>query len=50
MNIIDNIISRVEKSNIKIVLPEYMDYRVMKAASAVLEKHLCDIIIIGNKK
>lgn len=50
MNIIDDIIKKAKNQKVRIVLPEYMDNRVMKAASIVLRQNICDIIIIGDKK
>lgn len=48
MSIIDKIKERAKKYKVKIVLPEYMDSRVMKAISIALREDICDIIIVGN--
>ena len=49
MSIVDKIKERAKKYKVKIVLPEYMDSRVMKAISIALREDICDIIIVGNR-
>ena len=46
MSIVDKIKERAKKYKVKIVLPEYMDSRVMKAISIALREDICDIIIV----
>lgn len=48
--IINNIIDRAKKSKKKIVLPESMDVRVLKAASQASIDGIADIILIGKKE
>lgn len=50
MNFIDSIKLRAKKDRKRIVLPEVMDVRVMKASQKVLEEELADIIIIGTNE
>ena len=48
MSIIDNIIQRAKKNKKKIVLPETMDLRVLKAAEKIVKEKIADIILIGD--
>ena len=48
MSFIDNIKVRAKQKKRKIILPESMDERVVKAAILANEEDLADIIIIGN--
>ena len=51
MNIIDNLIERVKKSDKKnIVLSETEDKRILDAAHMILEKDFCNVILVGNKE
>lgn len=50
MNFIDSIKTRAKKERKKIVLPESMDVRVMRAAEKVLKEEIADIIIIGTQE
>lgn len=48
MNFIDTIKERAKKDKKRIVLPESMDKRTMKAANKALKEKIADIIIIGT--
>lgn len=48
MNFIDTIKERAKKDKKRIVLPESMDKRTMKAADKALKEKIADIIIIGT--
>ena len=48
MNIIDNLKKKLSERK-KIILPETMDDRVLKAAQYLIENDKIDIILIGNK-
>lgn len=48
MSFIDSIKERAKKCKVKIVLPEYDDIRVLKAAVRATKENICNIIIIGN--
>lgn len=50
MSFIEDIKKRAKENKVKIVLPESMDERVIKAASIVLNEGIANIIIIGNKE
>ncbi len=50
MSFIESVISRVKRNRKRIVLPESMDERVLEAADKIIEKDICDIIIIGNRE
>lgn len=50
MNFINNIIDRAKKDKKKIVLPEYMDRRIIEAANIILKEDIADIIIIGRNE
>ena len=49
MKIIEKIIKKAQKNKKTIVLPEYMDERVLKAAEIVVSKNIANIIIVGSK-
>ena len=49
MNIIDKIILRAKEHKRKIVLPESMDKRVLRATIKIVNENIADIILIGNK-
>ncbi len=49
MALIDNIIARAKTNRQRIVLPESMEERTIKAADKALADELADIILIGNK-
>lgn len=48
MSIIDEIKERAKKNVRKIILPETMDIRVLKAASICQQERIADIILIGE--
>ncbi len=48
MNLIDNLKKRASLNKKRIILPEIMDERVIKAAELILQENFCDIILIGN--
>ncbi len=50
MNFINSIIDRAKKDKKTIVLPESMDRRTLLAAQVILQKGICNLIIIGNEK
>ena len=50
MDFINEIIERAKKDKKKIVLPEYMDKRIIEAASIILKEDIADIIIIGRNE
>lgn len=49
MDFINSIKQRAKLKKMKIVLPEIMDKRVMKAAEIVLNEDIADLIIIGTE-
>ena len=49
MSLIDNIIQRAKSDKKRIVLPETMDERVLKAAEIAQKDGIADIILIGDK-
>lgn len=49
-NIIDRIVEIAKQSKKKIVLPEGEDSRVIEATSILLNKDICDVILIGNSE
>ena len=49
MNFIEEIKQKARKNKKRIVLPETMDERVLKAATTILEEDIADIILIGNE-
>ena len=49
MALIDNIIARAKTNRQRIVLPESLEERTIKAADKALADGLADIILIGNK-
>ena len=48
MNFIDKIKEQAKQNKKRIVLPETMDERVLKAAEIIIKEELADIILIGN--
>lgn len=50
MNFIESIMERAKKEKKKIVLPEAYDSRVTKAASILLDKEICDVVLLGEKE
>lgn len=50
MEFIDEIKQRAKNNKKRIVLPETMDDRALKAAEIVLNEEIADIILIGNEK
>ena len=50
MDFINKIIERAKKDKKKIVLPEYMDRRIIEAANIILKEDIADIIIIGRNE
>lgn len=50
MDFINKIIERAKKDKKKIVLPEYMDKRIIEAANIILREDIADIIIIGRNE
>lgn len=50
MSFIDRIKERAILNRQRIVLPESMDERVLKAAEKVLDEDICDIILIGKQE
>ena len=48
--IIEKIIRKAQKNKKTIVLPEYMDERVLKAAERATKEKIANIIIVGNEK
>ena len=50
MSFINTIKERAKKNKKTIVLPEYMDERVVMAAKKAVEEDIANIIIIGNKE
>ncbi len=49
MNFIETMKTKAKKYQKKIVLPETMDERVLKAAEVAIKENLADIILIGKK-
>ncbi len=49
MNFIETMKTKAKKYQKKIVLPETMDERVLKAAEIAIKENLADIILIGKK-
>ena len=49
MSIIEEIKERAKKNKKRIILPESMDERVIKAASICQKEQIADIILIGNE-
>ncbi len=45
---IDRIINEAKKDIKTIVLPEYMDERVIEAAKIIVKEHIANIILLGN--
>ena len=50
MNFIEKIKQSAQESKKKIILPETMDERVLKAAEEILAADLAEIVLIGNEK
>ena len=50
MALIDNIIARAKSNKQRIVLPESLEERTIKAADQALRDELADIILIGNRE
>ena len=50
MEFIAEIKQKAKNNKKRIVLPETMDDRVLKAAEIVLNEEIADIILIGNEK
>lgn len=50
MSFIEDIKLRAKKDKKKIVLPESMDIRVLKAARMAMDEGIADVIVIGNKE
>ena len=50
MTFIEEIKQRVKSDKKRIVLPEAMDVRILKATEKVLQEDLCEIVLIGNKQ
>lgn len=50
MNIIENIKEKARRKFKTIVLPEYMDERVIKAAEKAVNEGIANIIILGNEE
>ena len=50
MALIDNIIARAKSNRQRIVLPESLEERTIKAADQALADSLADIILIGNRQ
>ena len=49
MSFIDNIKLRAKENRKKIILPEYMDQRIIDAAEIIIKENIADLIIIGKK-
>ena len=49
MRFINNIKLRAKENRKKIVLPEYMDQRIIDAAEIIIKENIADLIIIGKK-
>ena len=50
MALIDNIIARAKSNKQRIVLPESLEERTIKAADKALADELAEIILIGSKE
>ena len=50
MALIDQIIARAKSNRQRIVLPESLEERTIKAADRALADELADIILIGNRE
>lgn len=50
MNIIEKIKEQVKNNKKKIILPETMDERVLKAAEIIINEGITDLILIGDNK
>ena len=50
MDIIKSLKEKASLERKKIILPEIMDERVIKAASEILKEDFCDVILIGNNE
>ena len=50
MALIDRIIARAQSNKQRIVLPESLEERTIKAADMAIADGLADIILIGNRE
>ena len=50
MKFIEKIKDQARKEKKKIVLPETMDERVLKAAKIITKENIAEIILLGNKE
>lgn len=50
MKFIENIKKQAQEEVVKIVLPETMDERILKAAEITLKENIANLILIGNKE
>ena len=50
MNIIDKLKVELKGNKKKIVLPETMDERVLKASEIIIKEDLVDLVLIGDKE
>lgn len=50
MKFIENIKKQAQEKIVKIVLPETMDERILKAAEITLKENIANLILIGNKE
>ncbi len=50
MKFIENIKKQAQEEVVKIVLPETMDKRILKAAEITLKENIANLILIGNKE
>ena len=50
MKFIENIKKQAKEEVVKIVLPETMDKRILKAAEITLKENIANLILIGNKE
>lgn len=50
MNVLDSIIKKARKNPKKIVFPEALDKRILKASEIILKKGIARVILLGNPK
>ena len=50
MRFIEKIKEQARKEKKKIILPETMDERVLKAAEIILQEEIADLILLGNRE
>ncbi|MBT7827454.1 MAG: phosphate acetyltransferase, partial [Bacteroidetes bacterium] len=50
MPLLDSIKENAKKLNKRIVLPESMEERTLKAANILIEEGICQVILIGDEK